>query len=131
MKKNIFVVLLISIISFFVIDVQAMPNATPQFYINDYANLLTNETKDYILKTSIALKKKTTAQVVVVTVPSLEGQSIEEYAVELFRKYGIGTKENNNGLLLLLALEERKFRVEVGYGLEKSSYRWINRTISR
>lgn len=96
-----------------------MPNATPQFYINDYANLLTNETKDYILKTSIALEKETTAQVVVVTVPSLEGQSIEEYAVELFRKYGIGTKENNNGLLLLLALEERKFRVEVGYGLEE------------
>ena len=52
------------------------------------------------------------------TIPSLEGQSLEEYATDLFRQWGIGDKEKNNGLLLLCALEEREFRVEVGYGLE-------------
>ncbi|HBC84993.1 MAG TPA: hypothetical protein DCZ30_06300, partial [Clostridiales bacterium] len=48
----------------------------------------------------------------------MEGQSLEEYATQVFREFGIGEKNKNNGLLLLLALEERKFRVEVGYGLE-------------
>lgn len=48
----------------------------------------------------------------------MEGQSLEEYATETFREFGIGDKNKNNGLLLLLALEERQFRVEVGYGLE-------------
>ena len=50
--------------------------------------------------------------------PNLEGMSLEDYATKLFRNFGIGDKEKNNGLLLLLALEERQFRVEVGYGLE-------------
>lgn len=48
----------------------------------------------------------------------MEGQSLEEYATRVFREFGIGDKNKNNGLLLLLALKERQFRVEVGYGLE-------------
>ena len=64
------------------------------------------------------LEKQTGAQIVVVTVQNLEGQSLEEYATELFRNYGIGDKEKNNGVLLLCAYEERQFRIEVGYGLE-------------
>lgn len=96
----------------------AVVKPTDDFYVNDYANLLNNETKEYIMKSNISLNEKTGAQIVVVTVESLEGNSIEEYSTELFRKFGIGDKEKNNGLLLLLALQERKFRVEVGYGLE-------------
>lgn len=100
------------------LKVQALVSPTSDFYINDYANILSEETKNYILNKSVALEKETTAQIVVVTVPNLEDKSLEEYATELFRKFGIGDKEKNNGLLLLLALEERQFRVEVGYGLE-------------
>lgn len=58
------------------------------------------------------------AQIVIVTIPSLEGESLEEYATETFRKFGIGDKNKNNGLLILIALQERKSRIEVGYGLE-------------
>lgn len=62
--------------------------------------------------------KKPGAQIVVVTVKSLEGQSIEEYATELFRKFGIGDSQKNNGVLLLCSTGDRLFRIEVGYGLE-------------
>ena len=91
---------------------------TNNFYINDYANILSSETEKYILEKSSTLANKTNAQIVVVTIPSLNGASLEEYATTLFRKFGIGDKKENNGLLLLLALEERQMRIEVGYGLE-------------
>lgn len=96
----------------------AVVSPTRDFYVNDYANLLSEETKQYIINVNVELQSKTGAQIVVVTIPSLEGQSLEEYANELFRKFGIGDKKKNNGLLLLLALKERQFRVEVGNGLE-------------
>ena len=91
---------------------------TDDFYINDAANILSESTEKYILEHSAALAEATTAQIVVVTVPNLEGKDLESYATELFRSYGIGDKEKNNGLLMLLALEERQSRIEVGYGLE-------------
>ena len=99
-------------------QVNAIVNPTKEFYVNDYANILSEKTKNYILEKSVALQKATKAQIVVVTIPSLYGENLEEYATELFRKFGIGDKEENNGLLLLLTLEERQFRIEVGYGLE-------------
>ena len=95
-----------------------MVNPTSNFYVNDYAKLLSSDTKNYIVNMNQILYNITGAHIVVVTVPNLEGDSLEEYATELFRKFGIGDKTKNNGVLLLLALEERQFRVEVGYGLE-------------
>ena len=96
----------------------AIVSPTKDFYVNDYANLLSEETKKYILQTNQDLNQKTGAQIVIVTVKNLEGKSIEEYANQLFREFGIGDKEKNNGLLLLCSYEDRMFRVEVGYGLE-------------
>lgn len=96
----------------------AMVSPTDAFYVYDGAQVLTEETEQYILKNSRDLDVKTGAQIVVVTIPSLEGESLEEYATDLFRQWGIGDAEKNNGLLLLCAVEDRRFRVEVGYGLE-------------
>lgn len=59
-----------------------------------------------------------TNQVVVATIPSLEGQEIEEYGYRLGRHWGIGQKDKNNGVLLIVAPQERRVRIEVGYGLE-------------
>lgn len=98
--------------------VNAKVTPTDKFYVNDYANILSEETEEYILNKSIALNQADGTQIVVVTVPNLDGSSIEEYAVELYRDFGIGSKDKNNGLLFLFTLEEREFRVEVGYGLE-------------
>ena len=91
---------------------------TADFYVNDAAGLLSPETKQYIIDVNRRLNEASGAQVVVVTMPDMGGVSLEEYATTLFNQYGIGDKQKNNGLLLLLALKERKFRIEVGYGLE-------------
>ncbi|HVQ10749.1 MAG TPA: TPM domain-containing protein [Methyloceanibacter sp.] len=65
-----------------------------------------------------ALEDKSSDQVVVVTLPSLQGYSIEDFGYQLGRHWGIGTKEKDNGVLLIVAPNERKVRIEVGRGLE-------------
>ena len=94
------------------------PKPTRDIYVQDLAGVMDSESKAKILQIGRALDEKTTAQVVVVTVPSLEGQDLESYSLELMRAWGIGQKDKNNGVLLLLAVKERKSRIEVGYGLE-------------
>lgn len=116
MKKILIFLLFLSV--FLPREVSALVKPTREFYVNDYANILSEETENYIIKYSNYLAEKTTSQIVVVTVPNLEGKDLESYATELFRKFGIGDAEENNGLLILLSLEERKVRIEVGYGLE-------------
>lgn len=117
-KAKKIVCLLILIMILLPLKTLAVVSQTNEFYVNDYAKILTSETKEYIINTNIELQKKTGAQIVVVTVSSLGGQSIEEYATELFRKFGIGDKNKNNGVLLLCSTGDRLFRIEVGYGLE-------------
>lgn len=117
MKKYIYY-LIIFLFLLFPCHVLAVVKPTSDFYVNDYANILSSETEQYILDKSIALNRVDGTQIVVVTVPNLEGDSLEDYANKLFNSWGIGNKKENNGLLLLLALEEREFRVEVGDGLE-------------
>lgn len=98
--------------------VSAVVSPNDTFYVYDGAQVLSEDTEQYILRTNQELESKTGAQIVVVTIPSLEGASLEEYATDLFRQWGIGDSKKSNGLLLLCAVEDRQFRVEVGYGLE-------------
>lgn len=117
--KKFFLVLTLIILNFCTyIKVNALVEPTSDFYVNDYANVLSADTKNYIMDNSVKLANATKAQIVVVTVNSLEGQDIETYATDLFRKFGIGDKDENNGLLILLAPQEREIKIEVGYGLE-------------
>lgn len=97
---------------------EAVVRQTREFYVNDSANVLDYDLENYIISTNKSLNSQTGAQIVVVTVNSLEGKEIEEYANELFRQYGIGNKTKNNGVLILLSINDRKSRIEVGYGLE-------------
>lgn len=97
-------------------DLKYIPTA--EFFVNDFANVLSSQTEEEIFNISRTTQEKTTAQLVVVTVPNMDGGYIESYANTLFNKWGIGTKEKNNGVLLILSVEERKIRIEVGYGLE-------------
>ena len=84
----------------------------------DQANVIQLDTRSAIEQKSADLEEKSGIQLVVATVNSLEGQEIEPYANELFRKWGLGEKQKNNGVLLLVAPNERRVRIEVGYGLE-------------
>ena len=96
-----------------------MPSPTTEFYHADYAGLLNEDVKTFIRSVNLnyeALEEK--PQVVVATVPDMGGLDIETYAVELFEKWKIGDAKLDNGVLIVLALEERKIRIEVGYGLE-------------
>lgn len=84
----------------------------------DQANLLDPATEQALTEKLAALEAGSTDQLVVVTVNSLQDQEIEDYGYQLGRAWGIGQKENDNGALLIVAPNERKVRVEVGYGLE-------------
>ena len=86
--------------------------------IVDQANIIPAETRNAIEPKLVELEAKSGIQLVVATVTSLESQEIESYANELFRNWKLGEKTKNNGVLLLVAPNERRVRVEVGYGLE-------------
>jgi uncharacterized protein len=86
--------------------------------IVDQANIIPAETRNVIEPKLADLEAKSGIQLVVATVSSLEGQEIEPYANQLFRTWKLGEKAKNNGVLLLVAPNERRVRIEVGYGLE-------------
>jgi uncharacterized protein len=86
--------------------------------IVDQANVISAETRNSLEPKLADLETKSGIQLVVATVLSLEGQEIEPYANELFRSWKLGEKTKNNGVLLLVAPNERRVRIEVGYGLE-------------
>lgn len=89
---------------------------TSKFYINDFANILSDSTEEQVFNIARQVDEKTTAQIVVVTVPNMEGQDIDSYTVDFFNKWKIGAKDKDNGILLLISKDERKIRIEVGYG---------------
>ena len=86
--------------------------------IVDQANIIPAETRSAIEPKLADLEAKSGIQLVVATVTSLEGQEVEPYANELFRSWKLGENTKNNGVLLLVAPNERRVRIEVGYGLE-------------
>lgn len=86
--------------------------------LHDFARVLPLEASSEIESSLISVERDTTAQLVVVTVKSLEEKEIDQYARELFNQWGIGRKDLNNGILFLIAPEQRRVRIEVGFGLE-------------
>lgn len=84
----------------------------------DQARLLSPERETELSQTLAALERDTGHQVVVVTLASLQGYEIEDYGYQLGRAWGIGRQDGDDGALLIVAPEERKVRIEVGYGLE-------------
>lgn len=94
------------------------PRPTNNKYLNDYAGVVNQKSATQIIALGNELEKQTGAQAVVVTVTTLKGVPIEDYANTLFRKWGIGEAQKDNGLLILLAVNDKQWRVEVGRGLE-------------
>ena len=86
--------------------------------VHDFANLLSPAQRETLEGLARDVERKTTAQLAVVTVESLDGQTVDSYAHELFKSWGIGDRKRNNGVLLLVAPRERRMRIEVGYGVE-------------
>ncbi|MGE6189165.1 TPM domain-containing protein, partial [Aeromonas salmonicida] len=101
----------------------AVLQAAPDFpalsgRVVDEANLMSRKQAHQLTQQLAAFEKRSGIQLVVVSIDSLDGETIEEYGYQLGRHWGIGQKGKNNGVLLLIAQDERKVRIEVGYGLE-------------
>jgi uncharacterized protein len=90
----------------------------PSGYVSDLAGVIGPEARTRLEALCAEVEQKTGAQMAIVTVTSLEAESVENYAVDLFKQLGVGSKKDNRGVLLLVAPNERKYRIEVGYGLE-------------
>jgi len=114
MKRAILMIILLLLLK----SVFASHVPSPTGYVNDFANVLSADEKVQIERLLDEIEKNTTVEISVVTVQTLDGDSIEDFALRLFEEWGIGKKEKDNGLLLLIAIQERKYRFEVGYGLE-------------
>src|SRR5690349_2722589 len=92
-------------------------NIKPTGYVTDLAGVISPDTKQRLEALATEVEAKTGAQMAVVTVRSLDGRPIEDYAVDLYKHLGVGHKDNR-GVLLLVAPTEHRYRFEVGYGLE-------------
>lgn len=95
-----------------------IPKPEGDIYVQDFAHVLSNDEKSDLIQLGRSLDQKTKAQIAVLTIPSLKGRNLEEYAVDAFRTYQLGDKKLNNGVLLFLVINDKKIRIEVGYGLE-------------
>lgn len=112
-------VLALSLVAFALSGVALAHSAlTPTGYVNDFAGVMSEPARVALETALVEFNASTTNELSVVTVTSLEGDYIENYAVHLFEEWGIGTEKNDNGVLMLLAIEDREMRIEVGYGLE-------------
>ena len=96
----------------------SVPPKPTDIPIVDQTNTLSIEQKATLAEQIAAERTKSGNQIAIVIVPSLENGSIEEYSLDIAREWGIGTAENNNGVLLLIAKNDRLLRIEVGTGLE-------------
>lgn len=115
-KKSIFFVIIAFALAAFTAFAVDVPFLTGR--VTDNAQILSDETRKAVTANLKAHEEKTTNQIAVLTVPTLDGVSIEEYAVTVFNTWKLGQKGKDNGVLLIVAPKDRKLRIEVGYGLE-------------
>jgi uncharacterized protein len=114
--KLAFIVLLLALGSF--TSAEKITDIRPQGYVTDLAGAIDPGTKAKLETLCAEVQQKTGAQIAVVTVNSLDGETKEDYSADLYKHLGVGSKQDNRGVLLLLAPKERQYRIEVGYGLE-------------
>lgn len=112
------VILGLFFISLTVKSVEFPPAPIPLRYVNDYTNTLHTTEKDRLEEKLKIYSQETSSQIAVVLISSTQGYEISQYAFELGDKWGIGRKDLNNGILMLIAVDDRKIFIATGYGLE-------------
>ncbi|MEO5936093.1 MAG: TPM domain-containing protein [Terriglobales bacterium] len=120
-RSTVVAVLLALVLAFMVAPAawaEKVSDLKPSNYVNDFAGVMDAGTVNKLNLLGLEVESKTQAQIAVVTIKSLDGETIEQFAVDLFKAWGVGGKQDNRGVLILLAVSDRKYRVEVGYGLE-------------
>lgn len=128
MKKftSILILVFVSFVAFaqqgqnFDIDKVVNTPPSPAKLVNDYAHILTADQQQTLERKLFQFDDTTTNQVTVVIVPNLAGKDVADVAIDLGRKWGVGNKKSNNGVILLISVEDRKLNISPGYGLEKA-----------
>jgi uncharacterized protein len=97
---------------------QGIPQSKPAGYVNDFAGVLSQSARVQLTALCAEVDQKAQAQIAIVTVKSLGGKPVEDYAIDLATKWGVGPKQSDRGVLILVATEDHKYWTTVGYGLE-------------
>ena len=118
MKHKLLLLLSLCVFAFNLFAKETPPAPNPPVFVNDYANALQPEEKAALEQKLFDYFKQTSTQIVVVIEQSLEDDELFGYSQKLAQNWGIGEKDKKNGLLIYVALAERKMRIQVGYGLE-------------
>ena len=111
-------ILLLAVIPVAPIHAEQWQKLNPKGYINDFAGVLNATTVEKLTEVSTEVDQKAKAQIAVVTIKTLEGDTVEDFANHLFQKWGVGYKGTDRGVMVLLATDDHKYWTEVGYGLE-------------
>ena len=117
-NKVLIVIIILSILLSFSAVAIDLPEPTDNFFVNDFADVIDDEVENELQSIGASLYNQTSAQVVVVTVDSLDGYDVDEYALELGREWGVGSEDSDNGVVLLMSVSDRQVTIQVGYGLE-------------
>lgn len=122
-KLALLISLLLSFCAFAQIDNVVPPRPNPPKLVNDFANVLTQDQMDALERKLVAYDDSTSNQIAIVLLPTITDKSGQEYPIEdvglkILRDWGVGNKKNNNGIVIVAAMQEHKLRIEVGYGLE-------------
>lgn len=117
--KFILVLAFISCLLVFDSKAQNIPaRPSPPRLVNDFAMMLSNEENNFLEQKLVAYFDSTSTQIAIVTIESLDGAPVQEFAAQLGYKWGVGTKENHNGVVLLISKNDRKGFIATGYGVE-------------
>jgi uncharacterized protein len=109
---------LLAVISVAPVRAEQWKKLNPQGYVNDFAGVLNAATVERLNLLSTEVDQKAKAQIAVVTIKTLEGDTVEAFANHLFQQWGVGYRGTDRGVMVLLATGDHKYRIEVGYGLE-------------
>lgn len=116
--KALFLLLALAVCAGTLIHAESVSSLKPQGYVNDFARVLSPQTASQLAGLCLEVDRKAHAQIAIVTVHSLDGEPVDVFANELFAKWGVGAKSTDRGVMILLAVQDRRYRIEVGYGLE-------------
>jgi len=115
---TVVILLFLTVISAVPVRAEQWQRLNVQGYVNDFAGVLDPATANRLARLCTEVDQKAKAQIAVVTIKSLEGDAVEDFANHLFQKWGVGYKGTDRGVMVLLAVGDHKYWTEVGYGLE-------------
>ncbi len=116
---KIFLLLIVFIINIFNVKTFSLNYPKAVGYVNDFAKVMTVGEQKILEAILSNYESKSTIEIVVVTITSLNGQNIEKYTLGLANEWGVGKEDKDNGIIILNVIEEKKWRIEVGYGLKE------------